>query len=116
LLFPWHARPAPPWLLRSFSRHYNKEGWPLSSNIPGYGPSPSEAQQNLIIDTLQDWKTEHYMELIGSGAVDTRPGVLRLMDEAKSQGLKARGRICAAHRAGALGGEAAPIAHCTAVP
>ncbi|KAK6923385.1 Haloacid dehalogenase-like hydrolase, partial [Dillenia turbinata] len=35
-----------------------------------------------------DWKTERYKEIIKSGTVETRPGVLRLMDEAKNAGKK----------------------------
>ncbi|CAL5324699.1 unnamed protein product [Camellia sinensis] len=31
----------------------------------------------------EDWKTERYKEIIRSGTVEPRPGVLRLMDEAK---------------------------------
>jgi phosphoglycolate phosphatase-like HAD superfamily hydrolase len=37
---------------------------------------------------LQDWKSQKYQDLIGSGAVQARPGVLRLMDEARAHGLK----------------------------
>lgn len=36
---------------------------------------------------LQDWKSEKYQQLIGSGEVPPRPGVLRLMDEARAAGL-----------------------------
>jgi beta-phosphoglucomutase-like phosphatase (HAD superfamily) len=36
---------------------------------------------------LQDWKSEKYQQLIGSGEVLPRPGVLRLMDEARAAGL-----------------------------
>ncbi|XP_024316586.1 haloacid dehalogenase-like hydrolase domain-containing protein At4g39970 isoform X2 [Brachypodium distachyon] len=37
---------------------------------------------------LQDWKTERYKEIIKSGTVEPRPGVLRLMDEVKGAGIK----------------------------
>lgn len=43
---------------------------------------------------LQDWKTDHYKELIESGQVEPRPGVLRLMDEARAAGLKVA--VCSA--------------------
>ncbi|KAI8021800.1 Haloacid dehalogenase-like hydrolase domain-containing protein [Camellia lanceoleosa] len=33
-----------------------------------------------------DWKTERYKEIIRSRTVEPRPGVLRLMDEAKDAG------------------------------
>ncbi|KAL2551369.1 Haloacid dehalogenase-like hydrolase domain-containing protein [Forsythia ovata] len=38
--------------------------------------------------TSTDWKTERYKEIIKSGTVESRPGVLRLMDEAKAAGKK----------------------------
>ncbi|KAK7860116.1 haloacid dehalogenase-like hydrolase domain-containing protein, partial [Quercus suber] len=38
----------------------------------------------LLCYFLQDWKTERYKEIIKSGALEPRPGVLRLMDEAKA--------------------------------
>lgn len=47
-----------------------------------------------LIDVLQEWKTNHYKELIASGAVPARPGVLRLMDEARAAGLKVA--VCSA--------------------
>ena len=104
-------------------RHFNKSGWPQSARVDGYpgvaaGATPSEQQQAALIDTLQDWKTDHYkartaartttrmraptprraltprQDLIGSGAVETRPGVLALMDEAKRAGLKVA--VCSA--------------------
>lgn len=37
---------------------------------------------------MQDWKTERYKEIIKSGSVEPRPGVIRLMDEAKAAGKK----------------------------
>ncbi|XP_022132960.1 haloacid dehalogenase-like hydrolase domain-containing protein At4g39970 [Momordica charantia] len=68
-------------------RWYFKEyGWP-SSTILEKAPEDDEDQAKLI-DTLQDWKTERYKEIIKSGTVKPRPGVLRLMDEAKSAGRK----------------------------
>ncbi|XP_065633516.1 haloacid dehalogenase-like hydrolase domain-containing protein At4g39970, partial [Quercus suber] len=42
----------------------------------------------LLCYFLQDWKTERYKEIIKSGALEPRPGVLRLMDEAKAAGKK----------------------------
>ncbi len=58
------------------------------------GPCVTDADKDKLIDTLQDWKTEHYKELIASGQVETRPGVLRLMDEARAAGLKVA--VCSA--------------------
>lgn len=61
-------------------------GWPASSSVLT-GPCVSEEQKDELIDTLQAWKTDHYEELIKSGQVETRPGVIRLMDEARAAGL-----------------------------
>lgn len=68
-------------------RHFfGKKGWPSSALQPAAPETDSE--QEALIDTLQDWKTTHYQELIGSGQVKARPGVLRLMEEARADGLK----------------------------
>lgn len=40
------------------------------------------------IATLHRAKTRHYMELVGSGALPLRPGVARLIDEARHAGLR----------------------------
>ena len=74
-------------------RHFGKVGWPSSSSVLN-GPCVSDEQKDTLIDTLQDWKTNHYEELIKSGQVETRPGVLRLMDEARAAGLKVA--VCSA--------------------
>ena len=74
--------------------HFTKSGWPESAKVDGYAASPDEATQGVLIDTLQDWKTDHYKDLIGSGAVETRPGVLKLMDSARAKGLKVA--VCSA--------------------
>ncbi|CAM6111752.1 unnamed protein product [Calypogeia fissa] len=66
--------------------HFGKKGWP-SSTILGSTPPSSEVDQATLIDTLQDWKTQAYKDLISSGA-EPRPGVLELMDEATSLGFK----------------------------
>lgn len=47
-------------------------------------PCPSQEERSLLIDELQDWKTEKYQSMITSGEVPPRPGVLRLMDEASN--------------------------------
>lgn len=73
--------------------HFNKVGWPQSSTVLA-GPCVSDADKDKLIDTLQDWKTDHYKDLITSGQVETRPGVLRLMDEARAAGLKVA--VCSA--------------------
>jgi len=68
-------------------RHYfGKFGWPSSTLQPS-APQGDDEQAKLI-DTLQDWKTQHYQDLIGSGQVKPRPGVLRLMEQGRAAGLK----------------------------
>ncbi|KAF5749786.1 putative 2-deoxyglucose-6-phosphate phosphatase [Tripterygium wilfordii] len=66
--------------------YFKEHGWP-SSTIFNTPPENDEDRANLI-DTLQDWKTERYQVIIKSGTVEPRPGVLRLMDEAKAAGKK----------------------------
>ncbi|GLI63176.1 hypothetical protein VaNZ11_005945 [Volvox africanus] len=67
--------------------YFKRNGWPTSSVLDGRVPANDEEQAQLI-DTLQDWKTDKYQQMIGSGEVEPRPGVLRLMDEARAAGLK----------------------------
>ncbi|PSC76200.1 haloacid dehalogenase-like hydrolase domain-containing protein [Micractinium conductrix] len=68
-------------------RHYfGINGWPTSSVLGGAAPA-DEAQQTQLVDVLQEWKTEKYKEIIGSGEVTARPGILRLMDEARAAGV-----------------------------
>ena len=66
--------------------HFNKVGWPERNTVLP-GACVSDADADKLIDTLQDWKTDHYKDLITSGQVESRPGVLRLMDEARAAGL-----------------------------
>lgn len=66
--------------------YFKEHGWP-SSTISNTPPE-TDSDRAKLIDTLQDWKTERYKEIIKSGTVEPRPGVLRLMDEAKAAGKK----------------------------
>ncbi|KAG7026850.1 Haloacid dehalogenase-like hydrolase domain-containing protein, partial [Cucurbita argyrosperma subsp. argyrosperma] len=81
-------------------RYFKEFGWP-SSTILEKAPEDDEERAKLIdvlqaytfnfltcIDIVIDWKTERYKEIIKSGTVKPRPGVLSLMDEAKSAGRK----------------------------
>ncbi|KAI8011423.1 putative alpha-mannosidase [Camellia lanceoleosa] len=61
---------------------FEGHGWP-SSTI-SETPPKDNADRAMLIDTLQDWKTERHKEIIKSGTVESTPGVLRLMDEAKA--------------------------------
>ncbi|XP_073293544.1 haloacid dehalogenase-like hydrolase domain-containing protein At4g39970 isoform X2 [Primulina huaijiensis] len=66
--------------------YFKEHGWPTST-IFDSSPENDDDRAKLI-DILQDWKTERYKEIIKSGTVEPRPGVLRLMDEAKAAGKK----------------------------
>ncbi|KAI4345260.1 hypothetical protein L6164_012399 [Bauhinia variegata] len=66
--------------------YFKEHGWP-SSTVFETPPNDDENREKLI-DILQDWKTERYKEIIKSGTVKPRPGVLRLMDETKKSGKK----------------------------
>ncbi|KAL5222384.1 hypothetical protein ABZP36_027097 [Zizania latifolia] len=66
--------------------YFGENGWP-SSNIFEKPPS-SNSDKEKLIDIIQDWKTERYKEILKSGTVEPRPGVLRLMDEVKGAGIK----------------------------
>uniref|UniRef100_A0A5B7BE81 Haloacid dehalogenase-like hydrolase domain-containing protein n=1 Tax=Davidia involucrata TaxID=16924 RepID=A0A5B7BE81_DAVIN len=72
--------------------YFKEHGWPSSTIFET--PPEDDTDRAKLIDTLQDWKTERYKEIIKSGTVEPRPGVLRLMDEAKAAGKKLA--ICSA--------------------
>lgn len=59
--------------------HQNEVGWP--DQLPEEGRSDKIKQLHLQ-------KTELFMKLIDDGQIPLRPGVLRLVDEAISQGIK----------------------------
>ncbi|CAN4126715.1 unnamed protein product [Withania somnifera] len=66
--------------------YFKEHGWPTSTIFQK--PPEDDSDRAKLIDTLQDWKTERYKQIIKSGTVKPRPGVLRLMDEAKASGRK----------------------------
>ncbi|KAJ6851060.1 putative haloacid dehalogenase-like hydrolase domain-containing protein [Iris pallida] len=65
--------------------YFTTNGWPSSSIFES--PPSDNTDREKLIDIIQDWKTERYKEIIRSGTVEPRPGVLRLMDDAKSAGV-----------------------------
>lgn len=67
-----------------FGQHLNQ--WPTSILHPNAAPT-DPAERSRLIDELQDYKTEQYMHMMKSGAFPARPGVLRMMDEARAAGL-----------------------------
>ncbi|KAL9463938.1 hypothetical protein AB3S75_001691 [Citrus x aurantiifolia] len=64
--------------------YFKEHGWPSSTIFEN--PPVTNDDQAKLIDLIQDWKTERYQQIIKSGTVEPRPGVLRLMDEAKAAG------------------------------
>ncbi|CAN4114900.1 unnamed protein product [Withania somnifera] len=66
--------------------YFKEHGWPTSTIFQN--PPEDDNNRVKLIDTLQDWKTERYKQIIKSGTVKLRPGVLRLMDEAKAAGKR----------------------------
>lgn len=72
--------------------YFKTYGWPSTSLSADSPESDSDKEQ--LIDTLQDWKTQKYKDIISSGAVKPRPGVLELMDEARAKGIKVA--VCSA--------------------
>ncbi|CAL5013104.1 unnamed protein product [Urochloa decumbens] len=66
--------------------YFGENGWP-SSKIFETPPS-TDSDKEKLVDIIQDWKTERYKEIIKSGTVEPRPGVLQLMDEVKGAGIK----------------------------
>jgi HAD superfamily hydrolase (TIGR01509 family) len=56
--------------------------------IDEYQPEyPAQADEAAWIAGLHKAKTTHYLELLAQGAIPLRPGVRRLLDEARAQGL-----------------------------
>ena len=57
--------------------------------IDEYQPEyPAQADEAAWIAGLHKAKTTHYLELLAQGAIPLRPGVRRLLDEARAQGLR----------------------------
>lgn len=66
--------------------YFGENGWPTSKIFET--PPSSDSDKEKLVDIIQDWKTERYKEILKSGTVKPRPGVLRLMDEVKGAGIK----------------------------
>ena len=49
---------------------------------------PKPADFDALVAKLHKRKTHHYTELLATGAIPLRPGVLRLLEEARSAGLR----------------------------
>ncbi|GAB5033963.1 haloacid dehalogenase-like hydrolase [Nannochloropsis oceanica] len=68
--------------------YFGEHGWP-SSSLGSSPPSSSEDKEKML-NTLQDRKTGIYKDMIRGGTAQVRPGVLRLIKEARA--LKEGGR------------------------
>lgn len=66
--------------------YFNKHGWP--SSTAKSTPPETDVEREELVDILQAWKTDTYQSLIGSGEVKPRPGVLRLLQEAKDKSFQ----------------------------
>uniref|UniRef100_A0A804M8C9 Haloacid dehalogenase-like hydrolase domain-containing protein n=1 Tax=Zea mays TaxID=4577 RepID=A0A804M8C9_MAIZE len=66
--------------------YFGENGWPPSKIFET--PPSTDSDKEKLVDIIQDWKTERYKEIINSGTVKPRPGVLQLMDEVKDAGIK----------------------------
>ncbi|KAL0051749.1 hypothetical protein WJX82_001416 [Trebouxia sp. C0006] len=71
--------------------YFGEQGWP-SSTMFSEAPRREE-QQNALIDALQEWKSKKFQEIVGSDA-EARPGIMRLMDEARQASIKVA--VCSA--------------------
>lgn len=58
-------------------RHFDETGWPVP-----------EGERDAAIAKLHKLKTDLFMQLIESGKLPLRPGIMRIVDEAMAAGLK----------------------------
>eukprot|EP00889_Picochlorum_renovo_P002898 jgi/Picre1/29928/NNA_005306.t1 len=65
--------------------YFGKHGWPTTTILEG-GNAPTQMKRRKRCDTLQDWKTQKYKDIIKNG-VAARPGIERIMDEARARGI-----------------------------
>ncbi|KAL0038336.1 hypothetical protein WJX77_002440 [Trebouxia sp. C0004] len=71
--------------------YFGEHGWPCSIM---FSEAPkSQEQQTALIDALQEWKSKKFQEIVGSDA-EARPGIMRLMDEARQASIKVA--VCSA--------------------
>ncbi|CAM9472489.1 unnamed protein product [Ectocarpus sp. 12 AP-2014] len=61
--------------------YFGENGWPRSKLGP---PPETDQEKDLLIDSLQDRKTDIYKEFVADGTAVLRPGVQRLIDETKA--------------------------------
>mmetsp|Transcript_49573 Transcript_49573/g.94725 ORF Transcript_49573/g.94725 Transcript_49573/m.94725 type:complete len:337 (+) Transcript_49573:54-1064(+) len=80
--------------------HFNQNSWPTFAREGARYPAPATAaEQDALVDHLQDRKTHFYKKIVEEAA-NARPGVLELMDEGLNNPYIAMGICSAATRAG----------------
>lgn len=52
--------------------YFGKHGWPTSTILDGGKAPETDEEQIKVIDTLQDWKTEKYKDIIGKECIALR--------------------------------------------
>lgn len=57
--------------------YFDETGWPAP-----------EGQRNALIAQLHEAKSRAFLDLIEAGAMPTRPGVVRIVDEARAAGMR----------------------------
>eukprot|EP00904_Undaria_pinnatifida_P009252 jgi/Undpi1/5457/HiC_scaffold_2.g00736.m1 len=61
--------------------YFGENGWPQSKLG---GPPQTDDEKTLLIDSLQDRKTNIYKEFVANGTAMLRPGIQRLIDETRA--------------------------------
>ncbi|CAM9902292.1 unnamed protein product [Laminaria digitata] len=61
--------------------YFGENGWPASKLG---GPPETDDEKTLLIDSLQDRKTNIYKEFVADGTAMLRPGIQRLIDETRA--------------------------------
>ncbi|GBF87704.1 hypothetical protein Rsub_00415 [Raphidocelis subcapitata] len=90
--------------------YFSRAGWPVSNLHGGRAPA-DDGEKSALVDALQGGSAAAYERIMGSGELQPRPGVLRLMDEARAAGLavSVRGAPPAAALRALLGDRAAAM-------
>jgi len=97
------------WMHAYFQRH----GWPSTTILKGEVPSSAEDKMR-VLQAIEEFKSAAYAEMLQEEGTEARPGVLRVISEAREAGLKLA--VCstalrtevAAVLANALGSDSGP--------
>ena len=74
-------------LRRAAGRHRRQRAHPFYLEREGIRLDPS-LDADAFVAGLHQAKTAHYLALLGTGAIPLRPGVLRLLREARAAGVR----------------------------